>query len=155
MRRIALLTLVLPFLLVTAGRAQDAQPAAAPPPAGHAHAMGPSMGGGSCGDGECACKAMMARMDSANARLAALTETMDKASGSKKTEAMAAVVDALVQDRLAMQGMMKQMHEHMMHMMMGGGEMGGMGGMGGMMHPKPDCPAGQACGAAAAPAPKE
>lgn len=153
MRRSALLALVLPFLIATAGRAQDAPTAASPPPAGHAHAMGPAMGaGGSCGDGECACKAMMARMDSANARLAALTETMNKASGSKKTEATAAVVDALVQDRLAMQGMMKEMHQHMMHMMMEGG---GMGGMGGMMHPKPDCPAGQACGAAAAPAPKE
>jgi hypothetical protein len=72
---------------------------------------------------------------------------MNQVNGSKKTDAMAAVVDALVQDRLAMQGMMKEMHRHMMHMMMEGG------GMGGMMHAEPKCPAGKACGAAAAPAP--
>jgi len=112
--------------------------------------------------------AMMAQMDSANAQLATLTEAMNKASGGKKTEAMAAVINALVQDRLRMQGMMKMMHEHMEKMMGGMGGMGSMGGMGGM-GPMPggapacasgmDCCKGQgaSCGAtpAPAPAPKE
>ena len=100
--------------------AQDAPAPAAPaaPMAGHAHAMGP--GTGMAGGG---CAAMMAKMDSSNAQIASLTEAMNKATGSKKTEAMAAVVNALVQDRLAMQEMMHQMHSHMEMM-------GGMGGMG-------------------------
>jgi hypothetical protein len=77
---------------------------------------------------------MMAKMDSANARIASLTEAMNKATGSKKTEAMAAVVNAMVQDRLAMQSMMHEMHSHM--------EM--MGGMSGMAA-KSACSAGMEC----------
>jgi len=157
MRRLALLALIAPFLLATPALAQEAAAAPATSMAGHAHAMGPAMAAGEgCGGMEdCACMALMAKMDSANARLAALTEAMDKASGSKKTEAMAAVVNALVADRATMQQMMQKMHHHMMEQMMGG--KGGMGGMGGMMHGKADCPAGQACPAAASPAdtPKE
>ncbi len=165
MRRLALFALfalAAPLLLASPLRAQEPAAASPAPMAGHAHAMGPAMGAGeSCGMEDCECKAMMAKMDSAAARLAALTETMNKASGNKKVEAMAAVVNALVQDRAAMQQMMQKMHMHMMHMMMGGkGEMGGMGGMGGMgamggMHGKADCPAGQTCPAAAAPAQQE
>jgi len=98
--------------------------------------------------------AMMARMDSSNARLATLTEAMNKATGSKKTEAMAAVINAMVQDRLAMQAMMHQMHSHMESMMGGMGEMGA----------KSACSAGMDCckagatscsAAAAAPEKKE
>ena len=55
----------------------------------------------------------MAKMDSANVQIAELTEKMNKASGSKKTEAMAALLNALVQDRLMMQGVVKMMHTHM------------------------------------------
>ena len=141
MRRLALIAFAAPLFLAAPLRAQ--QPAQAPPPAvapmpAHAHAMGPGadMGGDMAG-----CKVMMAQMDSANAKLAALTETMNKASGSKKTDAMAAVVNALIQDRLAMQ---KQMHEMHMHMMGGMGEMGGMGGMGGM-GATAGCSAGMEC----------
>ena len=124
MRRLALIAFAAPLLVAAPLRAQE--PAQAPPPAAampaHAHAMGPgaAMGGDMAG-----CTAMMAQMDSANARLAALTETMNKASGSKKTDATAAVVNALIQDRLVMQ---KHMHEMMMHMMGGMGDMGGMSG---------------------------
>jgi len=136
--------------------------------AGHAHAMGPATGaGGGCGGGgeNCPCKAMMAKMDSANVQIADLTEKMNKASGSKKTEAMAALLNALVQDRLMMEGVLKMMHAHMEKQMMGGmggmGAMGGMGGMGGQgaCAPGADCckaAGGAGCGAAApAPAPKE
>jgi hypothetical protein len=109
--------------------------------ADHAHAMGPGMAMGASGGG--CCGGMMAKMDSANARIASLTEAMNKATGSKKAGATAAVVDALVQDRLAMQGMMHEMHMQMMQGGMGG--MGGMGAAGGMT----------GCPAPAAPAPEK
>ena len=157
MRRLALLALAAPLLLASPLWAQDPAPAAPAPMAGHAHAMGPAMGAGAgCGGGDCACMAMMAKMDSANTQIAELTAAMNKASGSKKTEAMAALLNAMVQDRLAMQGMLKMMHSHMEAQMMGGmGGMGGMSGMGGMpgMAEKPACAPGMSCGAAAAPAP--
>jgi len=153
MRRLALLALAAPLLLASPAWAQEPTAAPAPPAAmgGHAHAMGPGMAMGEGGGG---CAAMMAHMDSANARIATLTETMNKASGSKKTEAMAAVVNAMVQDRLAMQGMMHEMHSHMEQMMKGG--MGGMSGMAGCSAGMECCKgAGMSCGAAAAPAPEK
>ncbi len=177
MRRLSLIALAVPLLLASPLWAQEPTSAAPPPMAGHAHAMGPAMGAGGCGGGgeNCPCKAMMAKMDSANVQIADLTEKMNKASGSKKTEAMAALLNALVQDRLMMQGLVKMMHTHMEGQMMGG-----MGGMGGMMGghgagaqgmdcckggaQQMDCCkaaggagcAGAGCGAAApAPAPKE
>ncbi len=165
MRRLALLALAGPLFLATPLRAQEPAAAPAAPMAGHAHNMGPGMGAGGCG-GECPCMAMMAKMDSANIQIADLTAAMNKASGSKKTEAMAAVVNAMVQDRLMMQGMLKMMHAHMEKMMMGGmggmEGMGGMGGMGGMKGGQGECApgtdcckaaGGAGCGAAAAPAP--
>ncbi len=168
MRRLALIALAAPLLLATPLWAQDSAAAPAAPMAGHAHGMGPGMGAGmGCGgSGECPCMAMMAKMDSANVQIADLTEAMNKASGNKKMEAMAAVVNAMVQDRLMMQGMLKMMHQHLKQMMMGGmesmegmKEMGGMGGEGGMMggkgacSPGMDCCKGAGCGAAAAPSP--
>ena len=129
MRRLALLALAAPLLLASPLWAQDPAAAAPAPMAGHAHAMGPATGaGGGCGGGgeNCPCMAMMAKMDSANVQIAALTEAMNKASGSKKTDAMAALLNAMVQDRLMMQGLVKMMHTHMEKQMMGG--MGGMGG---------------------------
>ncbi|HRZ09500.1 MAG TPA: hypothetical protein P5319_06350 [Gemmatimonadales bacterium] len=168
MRRLTLLALAAPLLLSAPLWAQEPTPATPPPMAGHAHAMGPATGaGGGCGGGgeNCPCKAMMAKMDSANVQIADLTEKMNKASGSKKTEAMAALLNALVQDRLMMEGVLKMMHAHMEKQMMGGmggmGAMGGMGGMGGQgaCAPGADCckaAGGAGCGAAApAPAPKE
>ena len=171
MRRLALIALAAPLLLASPLWAQEPTAAAPPPMAGHAHAMGPAMGAGGCGGGgeNCPCKAMMAKMDSANVQIAALTETMNKASGSKKTDAMAALLNAMVQDRLMLQGMVKMMHTHMEKQMMGGGMMGGHGaGAQGMECCKGGAPmdcckaaggagcAGAGCGAAApAPAPKE
>ncbi len=152
MRRAALISLVAPFLLALPAAGQNPAPAPAGPPpmAGHAHAMGPGAAG-SCGD---MCAAMMARMDSANARLATLVEAMNAAKGSKKTDAMAAVINAMAQDRLEMQSMMKMMHEHMMGMMHGG--MGGMGA-GGCQPGMPCCQGQAGCAAppAAAPDKKE
>jgi hypothetical protein len=131
MRRLAPFALAA-LLFASPAMAQDAAAPAAPaaPMAGHAHAMGP--GTGMSGGG---CAGMMAKMDSSNARIASLTEAMNKATGSKKTEAMAAVINAMVQDRLAMQAMMHQMHSQMM------GGMGGMGAMGGQS----GCSAGMEC----------
>lgn len=132
MRHLTRLALTALFLASPAV-AQDAPAPAAPPApmAGHAHAMGP-------GTGMAGCAAMMAKMDSSNARIAALTDAMNKATGSKKTEAMATVLNALVQDRLAMQSMMHEMHSHMM------GGMGGMAAMG-CTGEKPGCGAGMEC----------
>lgn len=142
MRRQAALALIA-FFLTTSLLAQDPAVGAAPnsPMAGHAHAMGPGMSGGSCGD---MCAGMMARMDSADSQLAALADAMNKAKGDKqKLQAMTALLNAMVQQRLQMQSAMKMMHQHMEHMMNGG--MGGMGGMAG-------CAEG-AGGCAAPPAP--
>ena len=166
MRRLTLLALAAPLLLAAPLWAQEPTPATPPPMAGHAHAMGPGMGAGGFGGAEnCPCKAMMAKMDSANVQIAELTEKMNKASGSKKTEAMSALLNALVQDRLMMQGVVKMMHTHMEKQMMGGmrgkGGMGDMGAMdgNGACAPGSDCckaAGGAGCGAAApAPAPKE
>lgn len=168
MRRLALIALAAPLLLATPLWAQGSAAAPATPMADHAHPMGPGMGAGGDygGGGECPCMAMMAKMDSANVQIADLTAAMNKASGNKKMEAMAAVVNAMVQDRLMMQGMVKMMHAHMKQMM-GGMEgmegMGAMGGKGGMMGAKGECSPGmdggkgEGCAAAAAPAaaPKE
>jgi hypothetical protein len=57
---------------------------------------------------------MMARMDSLDARLDSLTRVMASASGTRKINAMSAVLSALVAQHLAMHRMM---HEHMMGMM--------------------------------------
>ncbi|MEZ4412115.1 MAG: hypothetical protein R2910_03930 [Gemmatimonadales bacterium] len=158
MRRLSLIALAAPLLFAAPLWAQE--PAAPAPMAGHAHAMGPGMGaGGGCGGGgECPGMAIMAKMDSANAQIADLTAAMNAASGSKKTEAMAALLNAMVQDRLMMEGMLKLMHAHMEKMMMGG--MGGMKGMGGngACSPGMECckgAGGAGCGAAATPAPEQ
>ena len=55
-------------------------------------------------------KEMMAKMDAMDARLDDLVKKMDAAKGSKKADAVAAVVNELVAQR-------KQMREHMMTMM--------------------------------------
>lgn len=69
--------------------------------------------------------AMMMRMDSLGARLDSLTKVMNRASGSRKVDAMAAVLTTLVSDHREMQ---RHMHERMMreHGMGGGGMAGGM-----------------------------
>lgn len=70
--------------------------------------------------------AMMARMDSLDARLDSLTGVMTRATGTRKVNAMSAVVTALVAQHL---GMRRMMHEHMMGM----ADMTAMSGPAGMM----------------------
>jgi uncharacterized coiled-coil protein SlyX len=53
---------------------------------------------------------MMAQMQEADARLDRLVTEMNRSSGSKKVEAMAAVINEMVMQR-------KQMRKHMMQMM--------------------------------------
>ncbi len=65
--------------------------------------------------------AMMARMDSLGARLDSLTRVMNQATGSRKVDAMAAVLTALVGHHLEMQ---RHMHEGMMNRGGGGGQHG-------------------------------
>lgn len=57
---------------------------------------------------------MMTMMDSADARLARLVSTMNRATGSKKVDAMAAVINELVAQRTMM-----RTHARQMMMMMG------------------------------------
>jgi hypothetical protein len=112
-------------LIALPGAAQDAPkpaptaPAPMPAMAGHGHQMGPGAGMMSAEH-----KAMMARMDSMEARLATLVAEMNAASGSKKTNATAAALTQLVANHTAMRA-------HMQQMMMAGPMSAGMGaGMG-------------------------
>ena len=63
---------------------------------------------------------MMSMMDSADARLDRLVSTMNKTTGSRKVQAMAAVINELVAQR-------KMMRMHAMQMMMGRDGMMGNG----------------------------
>lgn len=67
---------------------------------------------------------MMSMMDSADARLDRLVSTMNKTTGSRKVQAMAAVINELVAQR-------KMMRMHAMQMMMGRDGMMGNGAGGG------------------------
>jgi len=92
---------------------------------------GSAMGGmGSMGNmGMMMDHAMMARMDSLDARLDSLTKVMTAATGTRKLNAMSAVLSDLVAHHLDMRRMM---HEHMMGQM-GMAEMPGMSRSSGMM----------------------
>ena len=122
--RSLVLALAAASLIALPGAAQDApKPAPAPMPAmaGHGHQMGPGAGMISAEH-----KAMMARMDSMEARLATLVAEMNAASGSRKTNATAAALTQLVANQT-------EMRQHM-HAMMASGEKGdGMGGHAGGM----------------------
>lgn len=61
---------------------------------------------------------MMSMMDSADARLARLVSTMNQATGGKKVEAMASVINELVAQRT-------MMRRHAMQMMMMGRDSAG------------------------------
>jgi hypothetical protein len=65
---------------------------------------------------------MMADMKAGDARLDALVKSMNAAAGDAKTNAIAAVVNELVQQHKAMHAHMGEMHQHMMggQQMMGG-----------------------------------
>lgn len=78
-------------------------------------------------------KEMMAKMDAMDARLDDLVKKMDAAKGSRKADAVAAVVSELVHQRKEMRQHMMAMQPEMMHHMM---EHMRMGMMKGMM----DCP---------------
>lgn len=69
-------------------------------------------------------RGMIAQMQEADARLDRLVTEMNRSSGSKKVEAMAAVINEMVMQR-------KQMRKHMMQMM----EMRGQSGDGQKSHP--------------------
>lgn len=70
---------------------------------------------------------MMAEMKDNRAKLDALVQQMNSASGNAKVDAIAAVVTELVRQQNTMQDRMGQMHEHMMS---GRGMMGGRSMMG-------------------------
>jgi len=72
---------------------------------------------------------MMSMMDSADARLDRLVGTMNKTTGSRKVQAMAAVINEMVAQR-------KTMRTHARQMMMGNG----MGGGRNMQTMKPTSP---------------
>jgi len=109
------------FAIPAAGQ-DTPQPAASPMPAmaGHAHQMGP--GAPKAHEHE----AMMARMDSMEARLTTLVTEMNAASGSKKTNATAAALTQLVANQTEMR---QHMHAMMMSMEKGDGMEGHAGGM--------------------------
>lgn len=71
--------------------------------------------------------AMMMRMDSVGQRLDSLTQAMQRATGQRKVDAIAAVVAAMVAQQREMQ---RHMHDMMMQQEMGQGGMG-MGMMNG------------------------
>ncbi len=85
--------------------------------------------GGMGGMGMMMDHAMMARMDSLDVRLDSLSRVMTSATGTRKVNAMSAVLSALVAQHLDMR---RTMHEHMMGQM-GMPEMRGMAGMSGRM----------------------
>jgi hypothetical protein len=78
---------------------------------------------------------MMSMMDSADARLDRLVSTMNKATGSRKVQAMAAVINEMVAQR-------KTMRTHARQMMMGPDGMmeNGMGGGRNMQNMKSTSP---------------
>lgn len=63
-------------------------------------------------------KEMMAKMDAMDARLDDLVKKMDAAKGSRKADAVAAVVSELVRQRQEMRRQMMAMQPEMMHHMM-------------------------------------
>ena len=74
-------------------------------------------------------KEMMAKMEAMDARVDELVKTMNAATGSKKTNAVAAVINELVAQRKQMREHMMAMHPEMMKHMMGHMRMGMMKGM--------------------------
>ena len=103
---------------------------------------GPAMGGQ--GGMMQQCKAMMANMKDMRAKLGvmdssvdALLTEMNAATGAKKIDAMAAVINELVSQRKTMRGMMMEMQPKMMAHMMRHMQMGMMQGAAASMA---DCP---------------
>ena len=82
---------------------------------------------------------MMQRVQAADARLDKLVGEMNRATGAKKVEAMAAVINEMVAQRKQMRAHMRQM----MEMMDSGGMMGGPQGPrpGARMDPRRQAPA--------------
>jgi hypothetical protein len=71
---------------------------------------------------------MMAQADARDAEIAKLSQQMNHATGQAKVEAMAQLLNVLVQDRAGMRDqmrMMQHMHEMMMQGPMNHGEMHG------------------------------
>ena len=74
-------------------------------------------------------KEMMARMEAMDARLDELVKKMNASTGSKKTDAVAGVVNELVAQRKQMREQMMAMHPEMMKHMMAHMRMGMMKGI--------------------------
>ena len=74
-------------------------------------------------------KEMMAKMEAMDARLDELVKRMNTATGSKKSDAAAAVINELVAQRKQMRDHMMAMQPEMMKHMMGHMRMGMMKGM--------------------------
>lgn len=74
-------------------------------------------------------KQMMAKTEAADTRLDELVKTMNAATGSKKTNAIAAVINELVTQRKQMREDMMAMQPEMMKHMMAHTEAGAMKGM--------------------------
>lgn len=116
--------------------AQQAQQAPQPTPAPHMHGMemsekpGMTMNDKAMDDSMMARhKEMMAKMDAMDARLDDLVKKMDAAKGSRKADAVAAVVSELVRQRQEMRRQMMAMQPEMMHHMMEHMKSGMMKGM--------------------------
>jgi hypothetical protein len=81
--------------------------------ADHTHPATPADGSGNAGDSAmhgAMMHQMMRDMETQDAKIQALVTRMNAASGAEKTEAMAALLTALVAER-------PMMHQHMRHMM--------------------------------------
>jgi hypothetical protein len=102
--------LALALILWSPVRAQSTEPA-----------MGPPMSGGMMAKGSMADRhaAMMAEMKSQDAELTAAVATMNSAPQDKKLDLLASIVTRLVQQRVAMDARMQEMHEGMMKSGMG------------------------------------
>lgn len=92
------------------------------PPAGHPHG-GQGMQPGQ-GQGAVDCQGMMSmhkqvhqRMEAMDAEVARLAADMNQATGQAKVDAMARVINAMVEQRTAMRSMMEEMQPAMMRHM--------------------------------------
>jgi hypothetical protein len=72
---------------------------------------------------------MMGRMKAADAELETLVARMNAATGDEKVDAIAAVVNKIVEQRQSLRTQLMQMHEHMMGHMLEHMQMGDMRAM--------------------------
>lgn len=124
----------IPVLLVLSAGAVTllAQQPASPPPASHTMEMPakPGMDEKAMDESMMAHhKEMAAKMEAMDARLDALVQKMNSATGSRKTDAVAAVINELVAQRKQMRDQMMAMQPEMMQHMAAHMRLGMMKGM--------------------------